>query len=442
MRLFSTAALSLCIVASLALCVPLQPASRVVAAQECLGTLPGSNPTLRRWPYITSVSADSVTVQWGVPTTVTASAIAFTAADGSTVQADGLFKRIEISRSAGSIHLFSATLTRLAADSSYCYRIFVGREEIVGGLVFRTAPASDSTKPVRFIAWGDFGAGTAAQREIRDAMWTRYESADHMLALGDNVYLTGTHEQFENNFFQVYKEQAAQKALYLTPGNHDYYANGAQSYLDNFFQPQNAFRQDHKGRYFSWDWGMIHYVSVDTETPLDDAPTQPDGMLAWLEDDLSKTRKDWKIVIMHKPPYSEGRIVDNRVNNLLVPIFEKYGVQIVLTGHWHDYQRYPPIREGRVTTTSAGGVTYMISGGGGYPIIGGLVERNNGYVYDPNFTEPGRDPKAYADAPSDPVVYNKAYNFLYGVVSGCELYLEALDRRGSVFDSFTLNRCQ
>ncbi len=55
-------------------------------SNSCLGILPGSNARLLRWPYLTAVSADSVTIQWAVPTSVTQSSLYFTAPDGTATE--------------------------------------------------------------------------------------------------------------------------------------------------------------------------------------------------------------------------------------------------------------------------------------------------------------------------------------------------------------------
>jgi len=70
--------------------------------------------------------------------------------------------------------------------------------------------------------------------------------------------------------------------------------------------------------------------------------------------------------MLHKTPYNKDNVADSRVVEHLVPLFEKYGVQVLLGGHWHDYQRYPPLVGQTVVPTTEGGVTYIVTGGGGY----------------------------------------------------------------------------
>ena len=101
--------------------------------------------------------------------------------------------------------------------------------------------------------------------------------------------------------------------------------------------------------YYSFDWGNVHFVGLDTEL------TGPE-QAAWLDADLAATDKPWKIVFGHKPPYSSGEHgSDGAFRNHFVPLIEKHGVQLVLNGHEHDYERTRPIEN----------VTYVVTGGGG-----------------------------------------------------------------------------
>jgi uncharacterized protein (TIGR03437 family) len=92
-------------------------------------------------------------------------------------------------------------------------------------------------------------------------------------------------------------------------------------------------------------------------------------MLTWLEDDLRATRKFWKVVFFHHPGYATGIHQDEpeaaQVRQFIVPILERYGVQIVFNGHEHTYQRTSPMLAGQVAGEGADGIVYVTSGGGG-----------------------------------------------------------------------------
>jgi uncharacterized protein (TIGR03437 family) len=92
-------------------------------------------------------------------------------------------------------------------------------------------------------------------------------------------------------------------------------------------------------------------------------------MLAWLDNDLATSQAMWKIPFFHQTPYPISHHIDDPVDiaahDLLVPIFERHGVQLVLTGHEHNYQRSKPLRGGIPAPAGTPGTVYMVSGGGG-----------------------------------------------------------------------------
>jgi hypothetical protein len=101
--------------------------------------------------------------------------------------------------------------------------------------------------------------------------------------------------------------------------------------------------------WYSFDWGDVHFVGLDTEKT-------GASQAAWLDRDLSSSDKPWKIVFAHKPPFSSGdHGSDSAFRSYFVPAMSKYGVQLVLNGHDHDYERTKPIA----------GTTYVVTGGGG-----------------------------------------------------------------------------
>jgi hypothetical protein len=103
------------------------------------------------------------------------------------------------------------------------------------------------------------------------------------------------------------------------------------------------------GRWYSVQRGDVVVVVLDSTDPSN--PEQ----LSWLEETLARTDATWKLVGLHHPPYSSGfHGSATEVRDVFVPRFERYGVQLVFSGHEHDYQRTNPIN----------GVTYIVSGAG------------------------------------------------------------------------------
>lgn len=258
---------------------------------------------------------------------------------------------------------YRADAVNLRPGETYTYQIFANGQEVTPvGNVFRT----DDGNPFTFLAFGDSGMGTDGQVKIARRMNT--ESVSVALPLGDLAYPTGTYQQLEERYFNVYAPLMGRTPFFATPGNHDYYQEEAAPLLDSCVVPDDNVRAEDINRYYSFDWGPVHFVAIDSNTPLAACANGEEAMLRWLERDLSQTRKFWRIAYMHHPPYPSGahefEIEAERVRKYLVPIFEKYGVQLVLSGHEHSYQRSKPMREG-APLLNRKGIVYVVSGGAG-----------------------------------------------------------------------------
>jgi hypothetical protein len=192
------------------------------------------------------------------------------------------------------------------------------------------------------------------------------DSFRFILTTGDNAYNDGTYAQFDTRVFQIYQDIFSQVGLFPTLGNHDDNTNNGAPYLDIFDLPPNALRASDKERYYSFDYGNVHFVALDSNTPLNpDDNAASDDMFDWLRQDLSQTPQPWKIVALHHSAYSTGpHGSDSRVQSKLSPIFEAYGVDVVFSGHDHIYQRSQPLRGEQVTTVEQGGIVYIVSGAG------------------------------------------------------------------------------
>jgi hypothetical protein len=246
----------------------------------------------------------------------------------------------------------SVTLTNLSPDTKYFYSIGTSDFVLAGGSdhYFITAPAKP--KPTRIWAIGD--SGTASQFsfgswEVRDAYRTFAEGreTDVWLMLGDNAYYSGTDDEYQTAVFETYPGVLRCNSLWSTIGNHD--AVFPSVYFDIFSLPTDgragglASGSEH---YYSFDYSDIHFVCLDSELS-DKSPGGP--MLTWLEADLAANSKFWTIAFWHSPPYNFGTHnsdrLDDTYGNLVgmrervVPVLESYGVDLVLCGHSHSYER-------------------------------------------------------------------------------------------------------
>lgn len=209
---------------------------------------------------------------------------------------------------------------------------------------WEVVPLAPAAQPeLRVALVGDVGDGNGREYETAAAIeeqsaWDRY---DILMLLGDNVYPSGDPDRIRATVFEPFGPLLdGGTELFATLGNHDVMAGTGDAQLEALGMP---------GRWYSVRRGDMLGIALDSTQPRN-----PD-QLAWLEHTLATTDATWKLVGLHHPPYSSGFHGSNaEVRDAFVPLFERYGVQVVFSGHEHDYQRTNPID----------GVTYIVSGAG------------------------------------------------------------------------------
>lgn len=203
-----------------------------------------------------------------------------------------------------------------------------------------TPPAGDPL--LRVAVTGDVGEGEEKEWATADAMEIASEddAYDAVFLLGDNVYPSGDPDRLDTTVFRPFATVLGSGARLLAiVGNHD--APHEQEQMRRLGMP---------GLWWSIPIGDVMFIGLDSNRVEDPAQR------AWLGRTLASATQTWKIVAIHEPPYSAGYQGSNEeVRAAFGPLFERYGVQLVLSGHEHDYQRSVPID----------GVTYVISGAGG-----------------------------------------------------------------------------
>jgi hypothetical protein len=167
------------------------------------------------------------------------------------------------------------------------------------------------------------------------------EPFDALVLLGDNVYPDGDPSRLRGAVFDPFADVLASGAdLVAILGNHDVIGGHGDDQLEVLGM---------EGRWWSRTYGDVLLVGLDSNVL--DAP----GQREFLEEALATSDARWRIVAVHHPPYSAGYQGSSvEVRTLLAPILTRHGVQLVLSGHDHDYQRSVPIE----------GVTYVVSGAG------------------------------------------------------------------------------
>src|SRR3989344_2841602 len=220
---------------------------------------------------------------------------------------------------------------------------------------WKSQVATESAKPANnhfsFLVFGDSGSGSPEQKALAKLM--AKEDFNFILHTGDLAYQSGSTAEIQANVLDIYKNLLQNHPFYPTIGNHDYGTANAQPYLDTWDLPRQTLNEADQERYYSFDIGNAHFISLDSNTPLNqtDEASNTD-MFDWLRADLTKAKAkgaEWTIVYFHHPPFSSGKNhgEDKRVQEKLVPVFEEYGVDLVLGGHEHNYERTCRINLGK-----------------------------------------------------------------------------------------------
>ena len=309
---------------------------------ELIGSDGGVRVT--RGPYLQRGTPSGVVVRWRTDL-ASDSRVRFGPAVGA------------LNGSAGSATLTTehvVALSPLAPDTSYVYSVGTAAVALAGGdaaHTFRTPPLAGTAKRTRIWVVGDAGTGSAAEARVRDAYasFAGGVSPDLWLMLGDNAYSSGTDAEYQRGVFDVFQGLLRASVLWPTLGNHDgVSANSAlQSgpYYDIFSLPAAAEAggvASGTEAYYAFDYGRIHFICLDSYG----TDRTPGGAMAhWLATDLAATSADWVIAFWHHPPYSKGshdsdsavELVEMRQN--ILPILEDGGVDLVLSGHSHAYER-------------------------------------------------------------------------------------------------------
>jgi acid phosphatase type 7 len=254
----------------------------------------------------------------------------------------------------------AVTLTDLEPASTYHYRV-VQTNGSSGTDRFRTAPADEDSR-FSFAVVGDSGDGGRAQLEVAGLL--ERLRPDLILHAGDVVYPRGAEKDYDRRFFAPYRTLLKEVPIFLVLGNHDVRHRDGAAYLDNFYPPLH--NPGSTKRFYSFDWGGAHFVALDSELYHGDRGAGPEEQKAFLERDLAATRKRWKFAFLHRSLYSSSRYgLDELIREDLEPLFARYGVDVVFSGHDHAYERTAPVM----------GVTHVVSGGGGREVYRAGKER-------------------------------------------------------------------
>ena len=325
---------------------------------------------------------------------------------------------------------------------------------------FVTAPPAGASRPTRVWFVSDYGFKDEGEMSVRDSYFNYIapvKPADVWLTGGDNDQTDGRDEYDQIAIFDIYSAVLRNTPIWPTLGNHDTYTlsvPGPYPFYDNFSLPTNGEAgglPSGSEHYFSFDYGDIHFINLDSIDPVLSA--SPDSaMIQWLRADLASTTQRWRIAYWHGPPYTKGshdsdsawdisaRMIQMREN--VLPVLEAYGVDLVLNGHSHVYER-SYLLHGHYGYSWTFSEAHKIDGGDGQEDGDGVYRQRNGQGTVYVVAALGGSPGGFNFGSLHPAHrVNIAPKFGSCVldVNGDRLDFQFVDRDGNVLDYFTLQK--
>jgi hypothetical protein len=250
---------------------------------------------------------------------------------------------------------------------------------------------------LKFAVIGDNGTGDSAQYEVAQRMAEAHAlyPFELVLMMGDNLYGSERPRDYERKFERPYKPLLDSKVkFYASLGNHD---DREQRFYKNFNMNGELYYS------FKAPKEDVRFFALET-TYLEPRQVQ------WVERELRGAGEEWKIAFFHHPMYSSGERHGSslQIREALEPLFLKYNVSAVFSGHEHFYERLRP----------QNGIFYMISGAAGKLRRGNL--RDNSQMTAKGF--------------------DTDHHFVLMEIDGDELYFQAISRRGATVDSGSFRR--
>lgn len=200
----------------------------------------------------------------------------------------------------------------------------------------------------RFVAMGDTRNGHRVHRSLMEAI--AIEEPDFVVNSGDLVETGGYKDQWDL-FFNIEQPVIATSMLFAAVGNHD---NSQRKHFRRWFLLDDWAQGN---RYYWHDWGDVRFIALDTEIEMRPGSPQHAFLVRALEGAVAEDRLI--VVSFHYPPYSSGAHGPNpQLQDIFDELGPRYGIELILSGHDHNYERTKPIE----------GVTYMVAASGGAPI--------------------------------------------------------------------------
>lgn len=280
-------------------------------------------------------------------------------------------------------YIHTAAVSDLKPGTAYEYRVGAG-DKRSDWQSFHTAQGNDF-KALIFpdSQSSDYSVWAATAQPA----WQRNQDAQFFINMGDLIDNGQDHYQW-NAWFDVVGDMIARIPVVPLLGNHETYDKDwkvrmPEAYLHLFALPRID-REKYQNQFYSFDYGDVHFVVLNTQSQelADFEPSLDEDEVAWFKEDMAKTTKKWKIVLMHKDPLQYG--FANRPQpreegfspegRLWMPLFDQYGVDAVLSAHLHTYRDRGHIRNFQ---RDESGPLYLITGVAGNVQYPGLWKQHS-----------------------------------------------------------------
>jgi hypothetical protein len=424
---------------------------RYVVFLTLLLALP-AGAALTRGPYLQDSTTNSIVLRWRTST-----------AENSRVIYGTNFAAPNLTNNDTTLttnHII--TLTGLAADAKYFYSIGSSATALAGPSAnhfFLTHPQPGTTKPLRVWVIGDAGTSNINQINVRNAFETfnGTNTLHAWLQLGDNAYNSGYDYEYQNAVFNIYTNELRNSVTWPTLGNHETVQSTSfvdtYPYFEIFTLPTAgeaggvASGTEH---WYSFDLGMVHFICLDSMT----ADRSTNGaMLTWLKSDLAVTTNRWLVAFFHHPPYTKGSHDSDAeaqlgsVRTNFLPILEAGGVDLVMSGHSHCYERSYLINGHQGLSGTFSTASHVIQSGGGRDTNGaGVYRKPDGLGEKPIgkrgtiYTVAGSSGQATTGTINHPAMFYSALALGSVVLNFSSNRLDAIFLRetGATNDSYTI----
>lgn len=308
-----------------------------------------------RKPYLQQVHDDFALICWRMRPVATDPRVEWRRSGADSWISVDMIQREE---GPGPVFNYLARLDHLPEHAPIEYRV-LREDNVLGHGTFLSAKGETSSQPLKVWVLGDSGTGRKRQYQVFQAMAahaatpTGGRGIDLLLHVGDMAYSHGTEGEFDGRFFRPYASMLSDLPCWPAIGNHEVKSTSVETesgpYFDAFMIPtagECGGEPSGTEAYYSFDNGPVHFISLDSSGG---EITADSAMIEWLKKDLASHDREWCIVFFHHPPYSlgthtsqtasdsYGRLV--AIREIVIPLLEAEGVDLVLAGHSHCYER-------------------------------------------------------------------------------------------------------